>query len=48
MNTIITVGIDVGSSAVKTAVVRHGDGPPQMLAKQRERVLVGGQPQPQP
>lgn len=35
---MITTGIDVGSSAVKTVVMKHEDGKREVLAWQRERV----------
>jgi len=40
MTSTITAGIDIGSSAMKTVVVRHGDGAarPAILARQVERL----------
>ena len=37
-STIHTIGIDVGSGAVKSVLFRHGDGAPQWLAKRCERI----------
>jgi benzoyl-CoA reductase subunit D len=34
----LTAGIDVGSSAIKTVVMVHGDGAPVVLASQTERI----------
>jgi benzoyl-CoA reductase subunit D len=33
-----TIGIDIGSGAVKSVLFRHGDGGPQWLAKRCERI----------
>ena len=35
---IHTIGIDIGSGAVKSVLFRHGDGGPQWLAKRCERI----------
>lgn len=35
---MLTAGIDVGSSALKVVVVRHGDDGPEVLAKRMERL----------
>jgi activator of 2-hydroxyglutaryl-CoA dehydratase len=34
----ITAGIDVGSSAVKTVLLRHGPGSAEILAKTADRL----------